>query len=400
MANYTYQGLTTCQAMKAQNSIGIMDLKAGDKLQAPLRCAFPTLDQTKAGAKFLLTYITSWGDSITSIAETFGIGVAAGFLLLFGLSRLLFCFYSRPSHKDEQEAAARPEPQPLSDSIDHSDKSWNFSESNIIKGSVYRGQFQGDDAAVKVMKGDVSVEMNLLKKINHNRQAFRCQTSITLSWKQRVQIAYNVEDAVNYLRNYINPTYMHKNLKTSNILLDGNFRAKVSNFGLARAVENDGGLQLARHVVGTQGYMAPKYIENGAITPKLDVFAFRVVLLELLSGRKTAEVNVEGLELLSASIKGVLEGVNVRERLQNFIDRTLRAEYPLGLALSMVQLARNCVADDLNARPSMAEVLIAVTKILSSLDWCPSIEFQSQSSPSRPPTRILIYYYELYRIRL
>ncbi|KAK6243655.1 hypothetical protein QUC31_010064 [Theobroma cacao] len=355
MANDTYQGLTTCQAMKAQNSIGIMDLKVGDKLQVPLRCACPTLDQTYAGAKYLLTYIAGWEDSISSIAETFGvddqsvldaneliedmiypftpvlvplareptrlhhrrlprIGIAAGLLFLFSLSGLLFCFYKHPSLKAEPEASAPPEPKPLSDSIDYSDKSWfvsihggryevesltpytfkdleaatgNFSESNIIKGSIYRGQFQGDDAAVK----------------------------------------------------------------------------------------------LTRHVVGTQGYMAPEHFENGVITPKLDVFAFGVVLLELLSGRKAAEKNAGGEELLSASIKGVLEGVNVAEKLQNFIDPTLRHEYPLDLAFSMAQLARNCVAYDLNARPSMAEVLITVTKICSSsLHWCPSDEFQSLSS--------------------
>ncbi|XVF06764.1 hypothetical protein REPUB_Repub06bG0078800 [Reevesia pubescens] len=503
MANDTYQGLTTCQSMTAQNSIGILDLKVGDKLQVPLRCACPTLDQTKAGAKFLLTYIANWEDSISSIAETFGvdeqsvldankltedmifpftpvlvplateptrilppkaslsppppshitiapirkskssykwvfvgISIAAGLLLLFGLSGLLFCFYKRPSHKAKPDTAASPEPKPLSDSRDDSDKSWfvsiqggryavesltpykfkdlesatgNFSESNLIKGSVYQGKFQCDDAAIKVMKGDVSSEMNLLKKINHINivrlsgfcvhegntylvyehvekgslddllQSSKCQTAFTLSWKQRIQIAYDVADALNYLHNYINPPYMHKNLKSSNILLDGNFRAKVANFGLARTVGNDG-LQLTKHVVGTQGYMAPEYIENGVITPKLDVFAFGVVLLELLSGKKAAEKNAQGEELLSASIKGVLEGINVREKLQDFIDPTLTAEYPLDLAFCMAQLARNCVAYDPNARPSMAKVLIAVTKILSSsLDWCPSNEFQFQS---------------------
>ncbi|XP_022718677.1 protein LYK5-like [Durio zibethinus] len=514
IANDTYQGLTTCQAMKAQNSIGILDLKVCDKLLVPLRCACPTLDQTKAGAKFLLTYIAYWGDFISSIAESFGvdeqsvldankltedlifpftpvlvplaaeptmilapqaspsppspshitsapirkskssykwvfvgIGIAAGLILLFGLSGLLFFFYRRPSQKAEQEAATPSEPKPLSDSIDYSDDSWfvsihegryavesltsykfkdleaatgNFSESNIIKGSVYRGQFQGDYAAIKVMKGDVSAAMNLLKKINHNNiirlsgfcvhggntylvyehvekgslddllQSSKGQTSFTLSWKQRVQIAYDVADALNYLHNYMNPPYMHKNLNTSNILLDGNFRAKLANIGFARTVENDGDLQLTRHVVGTLGYMAPEYIESGVITPKLDVFAFGVVLLELLSGRKAAEKNAEGEELLSASIKGVLEGVDLREKLQNFIDHALGAEYPLHLAFSMAQLARNCVAYDLNARPSMAEVLIAATKIFSSsLDWCPSSEFQSQSSSSRLPTRII-----------
>ena len=78
--------------------------------------------------------------------------------------------------------------------------------------------------------------------------------------------------------------------------------------------------------MGTHGYMAPEYLENGLITPKMDVFEFVVVLLELLSG-------------------------NVREKLGGFMDPNLRYEYPLELAYSMAELAKRYVARDLNARP-------------------------------------------------
>jgi serine/threonine protein kinase len=83
--------------------------------------------------------------------------------------------------------------------------------------------------------------------------------SSPLAWKQRVQIAYNVADALNCLHNYTNPPYIHKNLKTSNILLDSSFRAKISNIGLARTLDNQdkGGpeVQLTRLMVGTHGYV-------------------------------------------------------------------------------------------------------------------------------------------------
>ncbi|XWS64972.1 hypothetical protein CRYUN_Cryun05aG0050100 [Craigia yunnanensis] len=520
ISNDTYQGLTTCQAMKAQNPIDNRDLNVDEELVVPLRCACPTARQIQAGAKYLLSYIVTWGDSISSIAETFGaeeksvldanelsvndlifpftpvlvplskeptkielpqtsppsapapqiptvpvgksksskkwvfigVGIGVGSLLLVGLAGFLFCFCSRQrqAHKARPMASAPPKPpsnlKPFSDSTNYTGNSWsvpissqgvryaiesltpykyeelkaatgNFSESKIIKGSVFRGSFQGDAAAVKIMKGDVSSEINLLKKINHTNiirlsgfcvhegntylvyeyadkgsvsdwlHSNKFQTSFTLSWNQRVQIAYDIADALNYLHNYINPSYIHKNLKTSNILLDVNFRAKVANFGLARAIKDtdEGGLQLTRHVVGTQGYMAPEFIENGVITPKLDVFALGVIILELLSGKKAAnaERNGGGVELLSASIKGVLEGDNVREKLKNFIDPSLRAEYPLDLAFSMAQLAKICVAHDLNARPPMSEVLVTLSKILSSsLDWDPSDEFQRSTSLS------------------
>ncbi|GAV65798.1 LOW QUALITY PROTEIN: Pkinase domain-containing protein/Pkinase_Tyr domain-containing protein, partial [Cephalotus follicularis] len=265
-----------------------------------------------------------------------------------------------------------------------------------------------------------SSEINLLKMINHTNiirlsgycihqgntylvyeyayngslsdwlRSKKNQSSLTLSWKQRVQIAYDVGDAINYLHNFTNPPYIHKNLKTSNILLDGNFRAKLANFGLARMVENDdqGGVHMTRHVVGTHGYMAPEYIENGVVTPKLDVFGFGVVVLELLSGREAAAIDKKaGEQLLSAAVIRVLEGDNVREKLRGFIDPSLKNEYPLDLAFSMAQQAKLCVVDDPNARPAMSEILVTLSKILSStLDWDPSDEFNCSSGSE--PTRI------------
>ncbi|GLT35321.1 hypothetical protein SLA2020_097870 [Shorea laevis] len=386
------------------------------------------------------------GESKSSKKWVFvGVAAAAGSLLLLSLLGFLFCFNRRRSRKPKPllEPVPPQPPPPLpkfsgssdyplsisSQGIRHEIESLtlykfediqaatgNFDESNRIKGSVYRASFRDDDAAVKVMKGDVSAEINLLKRINHTNiirlsgfclhegssylvyqyaengsvsdwlQSSKNQASQTLSWQQRVRIAYDVSDALNYLHNYTSPPYIHKNLKTSNILLDGNFRAKIANFGLARTLENanDGGLQLTRHVVGTQGYLAPEYIENGVITPKLDVFAFGVVMLELLSGREAAgaERNGDG-EVLSASIKRVLEGDNVREKLEGFMDPALQHEYPLELAFSLAQLARKCVAHDLNARPSTVDVSNTLSKILStSLDWDPSDELDSSTSMS------------------
>jgi len=133
--------------------------------------------------------------------------------------------------------------------------------------------------------------------------------------------------------------------------------------------------------------MAPEYIENGVITPKLDVFAFGVVMLELLSGREATAADKHGgdqEELLYASIRRVLEGDNVREKLQGFVDPSLRNEYPLDLAFSMAQLAKSCVAHDLNSRPAIPEVFMTLSKILSSsLDWDPSDELQRSGSLGR-----------------
>lgn len=526
VANNTYQGLTTCQAMMSQNPVDSRNLTLGLDLLVPLRCACPSRDQAASGFNYLLTYMVTWGDSISAIAQLFnvdeqsvldanklsqadlifpftpilvplktaptkiqlpvpspppssphttltppshsstsskkwvfiGAGIGAFLLLLVAtLFAYLFCLYRRRRNSKKNPTPVLtpgrvpPPKTPLdgadyslfpqdSNSLSHPQgfrsavesltlykfqdlkiATGSFSEENRIQGSVYRGSFKGDDAAIKVMKGNVSSEINILKKINHSNiirlsgfcvhegntylvyefadngalsdwlHSNKYQSSDNLTWKQRVQIAYDVANALNYLHKYTNPPYVHKNLKTSNILLDTNLRAKITNFGLARSAESDEheqggyGLQLTRHVVGTYGYMAPEYIENGVITPKLDVFAFGVVVLELLSGREavTGDQNC-GAELLYASISRVLEESNVREKLRGFIDPSLRNEYPLDLAFSMAQLAKNCTAHDLNARPSISEVFVTLSKILSSSsDWDPSDELNNSRSLSR-----------------
>ncbi|KAK7276527.1 hypothetical protein RIF29_17668 [Crotalaria pallida] len=523
IANNTYQALTTCQALEAQNKYGMRNLTAGLNLHVPLRCACPTKKQLDAGFKYLLTYLVSEGETVSSIAQIFGVdeqsvldanelsstafvffftpllvplkqeppaklqilapqpesppppqspagddgssssskkwvivGVVIGVALLAILLVFLFCFYRRRRHHKAPPAPVKAAAKNLLDSTstegtkkvsDHTtstSESWSlssegiryavesltvykfeelekatgsFSEENRIKGSVYKASFKGDDAAVKILRGDVSGEINILKRINHTniiRLSGFCvykgntylvyefaendslddwlhtvdkkykDSSVSLSWTQRVQIAHDVADALNYLHNYASPPHVHKNLKSGNVLLDGNFRGKVSNFGLARVVEDqgeEGGFQLTRHVVGTQGYMAPEYIENGVITPKMDVFAFGVVILELLSGREAVG---SGDQLLSVTISQVLEGDNVREKLRGFMDPNLRGEYPLDLAYSMAVVAKQCVARDLNSRPNIADVLMTLSKIQSStLDWDPSDELERSRSVSQ-----------------
>ncbi|CAD5320259.1 unnamed protein product [Arabidopsis thaliana] len=201
----------------------------------------------------------------------------------------------------------------------------------------------------------------------------------SLTWKQRVEIARDVAEALDYLHNYITPPHIHKNLESTNILLDSNFRAKIANFGVARILdEGDLDLQLTRHVEGTQGYLAPEYVENGVITSKLDVFAFGVAVLELLSGREAVTIHKkkegeEEVEMLCKVINSVLGGENVREKLKEFMDPSLGNEYPLELAYTMAQLAKSCVATDLNSRPSVTQVLTTLSMIVSSsIDWEPS----------------------------
>ncbi|XP_010692495.2 protein LYK5 [Beta vulgaris subsp. vulgaris] len=540
IANNTYQGLTTWQAMAAQNNINITNLIIGDELLVPLMCACPTNQQQRQyRSQYLLSYITTWGDDVSQIAEMFGvdyqsvldanelrendtifpftpilvpltspfthinlpsppptpspqaetpdmpdtgggssnkgvfigIGIGVGVLVLVIGSFLVWFFVLRPSRKKPvstsksegkgrkvSESSSLFTPLPVSyTSSQTSTKSssigldglklaigsltaykfkeiekatGSFGEGNKIKGSMYRGEFNGDEAAIKILKGNVpNDEINILKHINHSNITrlsgycthegntylvfeyaekgslddwlFRQQkhqsvhfddtlSQPVLGWKQRVQIACNIADALNYLHSYIQPPYIHKNLKTSNILLDSNFRAKITNFGLARTLKDQsesGVLHLTKHVVGTHGYLAPEYIENGAVTTKLDIFAFGVVMLELLSGKpavKPPGTNKAGPDdLLFIVFRKVFEGENVREKLMEFMDSNLGREYPLDVAYTVAQLGYRCVHPDMNSRPPISEIAMTLSKILSSsLDWDPSDELANSSSMS------------------
>ncbi|KAD2393267.1 hypothetical protein E3N88_40244 [Mikania micrantha] len=517
VANNTYEGLTTCQAMISQNPYNFRDLAVGTELTVPIRCACPTANQTAAGIRYLLTYLITWGDSYDSMSRLFdgvdvqsildanqlsgssiifpftpiliplttpptkindsatpapppaqpvipvapgtdngssggkwvfvGVGIGVGLLLIVSLSGVLVWFYRKRKIQHLRNSLPPAKHSPATGIILPKSDAWSissegvriavgsltvykyeelqkatrdFCEENLLKGSVYWGVFNGDSGAVKVMKGDVSGEINILKQINHSNiirlsgfclhqgntylvYEFADNGSVSdwlhattkntknalqepvLGWKQRVQIAHDIADALNYLHNYITPPYIHKNLKSSNVLLDVNMRAKITNFGLARSVEDDT-LQLTRHVVGTYGYMPPEYIENGLITPKMDVFALGVLISELLSGKEASsrsaegggdEKDVMGLQLSEMVKEVVCGGDNVREKLVGFMDRRLQGEYPVELAHTMAEIASRCVAADLNDRPTVAEVFVTLAKILSSsLDWDPSDELE------------------------
>ena len=139
--------------------------------------------------------------------------------------------------------------------------------------------------------------------------------------------------------------------------------------------------------MGTQGYLAPEYLEHGLITHKLDVFAFGVILLELLSGKEAAFADAEtGEEALlweaaeEALVADGGEDVD-RVKVRAFADPRLHGDYPVDLALAVAALALRCVAREPRARPAMDEVFVSLSAVYNStLDWDPSDYGTSGSS--------------------
>lgn len=276
----------------------------------------------------------------------------------------------------------------------------NFSPSCWIKGSVYRGTIKGDFAAIKKMDGDVSEEINVLNKISHFNLI--CLSGVcfndgnwylvyeyamngplsdwiyrnniekkVLSWTQRIQIALDVATGLNYIHNYTSPPFVHKDLKSSNVLLDGELRAKIANFALARSADGEEGeFALTRHIVGTKGYMAPEYLENGFISTKLDVYAFGVLLLEIITGKEVSVLYGGVNGRLSDVLSPVIHDENGKENLGDFMDPSLQESYPPELAVFVAGIVESCIKNDPSARPGMAEIVQSLSRIVtSSLNW-------------------------------
>ncbi|XP_031270774.1 protein LYK5-like [Pistacia vera] len=251
----------------------------------------------------------------------------------------------------------------------------NFSTENKINGSVYRGVLEGKTVAIKQMNKNVSKEVNLLKKINHFNLISLCgacehQGSFYLvyefmengslrdwlqnkrypefeSWYYRFQIALDVAYGLHYLHNCTHPGYVHKDISSSNVLLDKDLRAKIANFSLARsAVREESGYSSVRSSFGTKGYMAPEYMEYGLVTYEMDTYAFGVIVLELLSGKEAVYLQNGKEVLLAEAASSIMEGRNAEANLRCLIDPNLQAENKMQHAQRMIKLSLACTAEE------------------------------------------------------
>ncbi|KAI3794067.1 hypothetical protein L1987_36692 [Smallanthus sonchifolius] len=502
IANDTFGGLSTCHAIQAERSNLTVNIYPGSRLTVPLRCACPTEKQAAAGVRYLLSYLITWGQYISTISAKFGtdtgltleanelseqdsniypfttllvplsnppsrsqtiapppppatppppsssapgggatsgndhkwvymiVGVLGGVALTFAIGLCVFWFFFLKRKKmtppmissasQSFEATEKPGDKKLDvdeesefmeslSNIAQSLKVYKFDELKsatkdfspncLIKGSVYQGTINGDLVAIKKMHGDVSNEIQLLNTIHHHNLI--CLSGVcfsdghwylvyefavngalsdwiyynalssnkSLNWMQRIQIALDVANGLDYLHSYTTPPYVYKNLESSNILLDSDFRAKITNFDLARSAEGqEGHFAMTRHIVGTRGYMSPEYLENGLISTKLDVYGFGVLLLEIVTGKHVSDLCEKVNRNLSEVLCDVLveENTDKNEKLTDFVDHRLQGNYPLQLAMTVVKLIDGCLDKDPSARPDMNEVSQCLSRILTT----------------------------------
>uniref|UniRef100_A0A5B6ZLE8 Putative receptor-like serine/threonine-protein kinase ALE2 isoform X3 n=1 Tax=Davidia involucrata TaxID=16924 RepID=A0A5B6ZLE8_DAVIN len=283
----------------------------------------------------------------------------------------------------------------------------NFNASRILGeggfGRVYSGVLEdGTKVAVKVLKREDQqggreflAEVEMLSRLHHRNlvkligicteERSRClvyelipngsveshlhgvdKDTAPLDWGARVKIALGAARGLAYLHEDSSPRVIHRDFKSSNILLEHDFTAKVSDFGLARTALDEENRHISTRVMGTFGYVAPEYAMTGHLLVKSDVYSYGVVLLELLTGRKPVDMSQPpGQENLVAWARPVLTS---KEGLESIIDPSLGPSFPFDSIAKVAAIASMCVQPEVSHRPFMGEVVQALKLVCNECD--------------------------------
>ncbi|KAE8712840.1 putative serine/threonine-protein kinase Cx32 [Hibiscus syriacus] len=184
----------------------------------------------------------------------------------------------------------------------------------------------------------------------------------SLEWNIRLKIAIGAAKGLCFLHT-ANKQVIYRDFKASNILLDGSYNAKISDFGLAKFGPSASKSHVTTRVMGTYGYAAPEYVATGHLSVKSDVYGFGVVLLEILTGLRTLDPNrPSGQQNLVEWVKPYL---SERRKLRKVMDQGLDGKYPPKAAFRVAQLALKCLVLEPKNRPSMKEVVETLEQIKS-----------------------------------
>lgn len=264
-------------------------------------------------------------------------------------------------------------------------------------GFVFFGQLpQGKDVAVKVLSSfskqgahEFLNEVDLLSRIHHRNlvsllgycnetrelmliyehmsggslkdqlygdSAWRFQ----LNWKERIKIALDAAEGLEYLHVGCTPKIIHRDVKTANILLDSNLNGKLADFGLSRMTVDGEATHVTTDVKGTAGYLDPEYFITHNLTDKSDVYSFGVVLFEIICGRQPIDIKLQEEEVnLIRWVTPYME-MEMNEshgKITEIIDKKLGDNYSLKSITNVAKLAIRCVQDQPSSRPSITEVV-------------------------------------------
>ncbi|KAK9071523.1 hypothetical protein SSX86_010092 [Deinandra increscens subsp. villosa] len=177
-----------------------------------------------------------------------------------------------------------------------------------------------------------------------------------LDWKTRYDIILGIARGIAHLHKEFHVKIIHRDIKSSNILLDNNFQPKIADFGLAR-LQPDDQSHITTMFAGTLGYTAPEYVLYGRLSDKVDTFSFGIVMLEIVSGRKCTYRNFD-----ASSADGLLEyawKLYETKNLLKLVDETMDVNhYKEEHVVNIIEIALLCTQSPASKRPTMSEVIL------------------------------------------
>ncbi|KAH0677554.1 hypothetical protein KY285_025355 [Solanum tuberosum] len=213
--------------------------------------------------------------------------------------------------------------------------------------------------------------------------------SMPLPWSIRMKIAVGAAKGLAFLHEEAERPVIYRDFKTSNILLDADYNAKLSDFGLAKDGPEGDKTHVSTRVMGTYGYAAPEYVMTGHLTSKSDVYSFGVVLLEMITGRRSMDKNRPNGE--HNLVEWARPHLGERRRFYRLVDPRLEGHFSIKGAQKAAQLAARCLSRDPKARPMMSDVVEALKPLPNLKDMASSSYYfqtmQADRVGSSPSTK-------------
>ncbi|XP_028804753.1 probable LRR receptor-like serine/threonine-protein kinase At1g51810 [Neltuma alba] len=208
------------------------------------------------------------------------------------------------------------------------------------------------------------------------RQHLSGNNQHTLKWKNRLQVALDAARGLEYLHDGCKPAIVHRDLKTTNILLDENMEAKIADFGLSRAFANNIDSHISTRPARTIGYLEPEFQSSGNLTKGSDIYSFGIILLELITGQPAAKKHPSNT--VSLLLQWVTPKVKKKD-IQYIVDPRFQGKYNVDSAWKFLEIAMSCTAPTAIQRPVISQVVYELRECLAMEI---SIEVTSSDHPN------------------